>query len=306
MAKTTDTRALVTQGALPFAGMSDIADAGTLLAQASFLGCKNPGEGFVLMATCQQTGMSLIQFQQKYHFRQGRFSIQAHALLAEFVERGGAYKIVERSPVRAALELTKDGNTYVSEVTWEQALQEPFVYRGDESDALAELTKPLDKRKLKAKYQTPRARMQMLWARALSDGVVVVDPGARGGIYTPEETEDFAPALPAHEEQSIPAAEVPARVAAAMGKAQKPAPAPAPVEPVTVTVEATITPVVEVAPDPNLCPIPGKMLGVPWTKMETDILLYPVENSADCPEVTPAHLAAIKQILAERHIMGEG
>lgn len=311
MARTTDTKSTALGPVLPIGGMGDLADAGKLLAQASFLGCRNPGEGFVLMATCQQTGMSLIQFQQKYHFRQGRFSIQAHALLAEFVERGGTYKIIERSPTRAALELTKDGNVYVSEMTWEQAAAEPFVYRGDESDALAELAKPVEKRRLKAKYQTPRSRMQMLWARALSDGVVVVDPGARGGIYTPEETDDFLPALPAHGTTSR--LQDPVEITAEVATARV-----AEASPVAAVVEVTATPAIA-EPDPfakpgqkqdsstptngaQLCPFPGPMSGIPWTKMETEHLELAL--TLDAPGFTQAHRQAIEAILAERRIMG--
>lgn len=290
-----------TTAALPFTGMGDIASAGDLLAQAGFLGCRNAGEGFVVMATCQQAGMSLIEFQAKYHYRQGRFSIQAHALLAEFVQRGGKYKLIERSPNRAALELTSDGNVYVSDITWDQAAAEPFVYAGNESEQLAELAKPVDKRRLKAKYQTPRSRMQMLWARAVSDGVVVTDPGARGGVYTPEETEDFAPALPAHEPHEI-------TIENAM---QRQASAVAAVESV-----ATVG-VVDSEPDPfspsarpsrpqvsaaELCPFPGPMNGVAWSAMETEHLELALTLGA--PDFTAAHRQCIESILAERRIMG--
>lgn len=176
---------------LPFQSMSEFAEAGKLLAQAGFLGTKNAGEGFVVMATCRQTGMSLIEYQQKYHFRQGRFSMQAHAMLAEFVNRGGKYKLLERTPNRAAIGLSKDGQDYISSLTWEEALNEPFVYRGNPTEQMAELKKPLNQRRISDKYQTPRSRMQMLWARVISDGVVVMDPGSRMGVYTPEETDDF-------------------------------------------------------------------------------------------------------------------
>ena len=176
---------------LPVQSMAEIATCGELLAQAGFLGCKNQGEGFVVMIVCQQTGMSLFEYQQKYHYRQGQFSMQAHAILASFEDRGGTYELIERTPERAAIKLKKGDNEYLSELTWKDALEEPFVYRGNETTQLAELQKPQAQRRIKAKYSTRRARMQMLWARVISDGVVVVDPGARMGIYPPEVTEDF-------------------------------------------------------------------------------------------------------------------
>lgn len=176
---------------LPAKSMADLSSAGEMLAQANFLGCRNKGEGFLVMAACQQRGEDLVSFQQRYHLRQGRFSMQAHEMLAQLEQRGGGYEIIERSPEKASLRLWKDGREYVSELTWEQAKQEPFPYRGNENDQLAELKKPENQRRFKNKYITPRSRMQMLWVRAVSDGVVAIDPGCRGGIYTPEETDDF-------------------------------------------------------------------------------------------------------------------
>lgn len=290
--------------ALPLDGMGDLFNAGELLAQASFLGCRNAGEGFVLMATCQQSGLSLIEFQQRYHFRQGRFSIQAHALLAEFVERGGSYKVVERSPTRAAIEFAKDGNKYLSEITWDQAAEEPFVYAGSEDQALAELAKPVSKRRLKNKYATPRSRMQMLWARAVSDGVVVVDPGARGGMYTPEETDDFAPALlPVGAEPTpLPAA----AQRAALGPAQEAAtvkPAAREVKRATASpakATATPAPAPESEPDYSTCPIEGPMFGKAWADMSSEHLAFALEYAAECPAITAAHRGAIEAIIDDR------
>jgi hypothetical protein len=178
------------ENAFPIQTMADLKTASELIQQAGFLGARNAGEGMVILKAAQQAGMGLIEFQQKFHFRQGRFSMQAHAMLSELVDRGGSYKINQRDDKCASLTLTKGDNTYTSTITWEDALGEPFVYAGNEDAQLAELDKPLEKRKLKAKYKTPRSRMQMLWARAVSDGVVVVDPGARM-LYTPEEVDDI-------------------------------------------------------------------------------------------------------------------
>ena len=255
---------------LPASSMADLATAGQLLAQAGFLGTRNQGEGFMVLATCQQTGMSLIEFQQKFHLRQGRFSMQAHAMLAELCERGGSYKLIERSPDRAALELTKDGNKFISEITWEDAQNEPFVYAGNETDQLAELEKPLDKRKLKAKYRTPRSRMQMLWARAVSDGVVVIDPGARGGIYTPEESSDFedttkSTPTPISEDEAVRRAKI-------------------------VTAEAADFTIV-----PEGC---GDLSGKKWTELETDMLI--AATGSDIPAITEDHKELIRSIVKQR------
>jgi len=257
---------------LPMHDMTDLYKAGDLLAQAGYLGTRNAGEGFLVMGACQQTGMSLIEFQQNYHLRQGRFSMAAHAMLAKLCERGGSYKILERTSVRAALELSKDGNVYVSEFTWEQAQDEPFIYAGKDEEQMAALEMPREKRKIKTKYKTPRSRMQMLWVRAVSDGVVVVDPGARGNIYTPEEVEDFAP------ERSTPAPITPDE-AARRAK---------PVEATTFT-----------APDASVCPVLGTEYdGRPWSDIPTEALQNAL--AYDGPELRPAHKAAIRLVIEER------
>mgnify|MGYP003641977591 FL=1 len=177
---------------IPIETMDQFSQFARHLAKANFLGTKSEGEAAMVLGACQQRGEDLLTFQQRYHLRQGRFSMTAHAMLDEFVSRGGSYKIVERSSDRSCIRFRKGENSYKSELTWEDAQEEPFVYSGGEKEQLANLALPAGKRKdkLKVKYRTPRSRMQMLWARAVSDGVAVVDPGARMA-YTTEEVDDI-------------------------------------------------------------------------------------------------------------------
>lgn len=294
---------------LPVASMQDLVLAGEKLAQANFMGAKSSGQGFLLAATAYQQRMSFVQLAAKYHYQQNTLSVQAHAILSELVQRGGSYKIIAREPNRAAIQLTKDGNTYLSDLTWEAALKETFVYAGKESDALAELLKPVDKRRLKPKYQTPWSRKQMLWARAVSDGVVTVDPGARGGLYTPEEVEDFAPSAPGEEaapvEDAAPtAAPVEDHLDNAIAAAVED-PSPSTIAAAVQAIQDTHAPA---AAEVNaaVCPIPGRLQGKRWTDLPTEALQYTVEFPEDCPGVTQSHLAVIRQTLEERRIMGEG
>lgn len=310
-----------TSDALPIQNMSDIASAGTLLAQANFLGTKNAGEGFVVMTVCRQTGMSLLEYQQKFHYRQGRFSMQAHAMLDSFVERGGTYKIIARSTEHAAIEFKKGDNIYLSELTWEQAQQEPFVYAGNENEQLAELKKPFAQRKLKNKYATPRARQQMLWARVVSDGVVVVDPGARMG-YTPEETEDFAtpgtaveqvvdlataqeklnqakqsaPAFAEQIKQSAPIvveAEVIEAEVVAPAQKEKPVETPAPT-PAAPQMDYTVC--------PNTDSMPAPLRGKAWATMDDNALKSALAAivAGKYADLTAKHGEAIQSILQNR------
>ena len=48
-----------------------------------------------------------------------------------------------------------------------------------------------DGKTYKDNWATPRSRMQMLWARVVSDGVRTMAPEICSGIYTPEETADI-------------------------------------------------------------------------------------------------------------------
>jgi hypothetical protein len=181
-----------TERGLPIRSMDQMIQTSELLARANYLGCKNVGEAFMVLSVCQQRGEDLLAFQQRYHVRQGRISMSAHAILDDFTRRGGTFKVIARSYDRACIVLEKDGNKYKSELKWEDAVNEPFVYKGNEKDQLAVLKMAPEKREafLKAKYITPRSRMQMLWARVISDGVVVLDPGARMA-HTHEETDDI-------------------------------------------------------------------------------------------------------------------
>jgi hypothetical protein len=275
-----------TASALPVQNMSDLAVAGQLLAQDGFLGARSQGDGFLIAGACHQSKLSLVEFQQKFHYRQGRFSMQAHAILAVFCERGGKYKLLERSPTRAAIELNKNGNVYLSELTWEDAAQEPFVYRGNEDQQLAELDKPVAQRRLKAKYKTPRSRMQMLWARVISDGVAVLDPGARSA-YTPEETDDIIDA----EYTSAPRKELTPDEAARRAK------------PVDATIAEPFAVVDALGPE-HFCPVGGEdVQGQPWTAFETEVLVSALECEDDA--ITTAHRECIRAEIARREGGGE-
>ena len=293
------TAALVIADALPLQNFQDMKEAAMFLHQASCLGASNPAEGFVILASSRQMGMSLPAFQQKFHFRQGRFSMSAHSLLSEFAERGGVYKILSRTAERAAVEFTKGANKYTSELTWAQAEQEPFVYRGKESDQLAELDKPVAQRQLKAKYKTPRSRMQMLWARAISDGVVVIDPGARTA-YTHEELADVIEA----EGERVPAkpvaidpVETAKRVNAVVMDAQ---PQPRPVATQAKTEPSPFHNLsTDHAADFVTCPIPKcSMTDKPWAEMDLAILNQ--ASTMQHPAMLPGHYEAIKAAIAAK------
>jgi len=224
--------------------MTDLTHAGQLIAQSGILGASNPAEGFIIATTCHQEGMSLLKFGETYHVFNGKISMRSDAMLARFNELGGTHKIISRTADCASIELTRDGNTQVFTLTWDDAKQEPFVYKGGPNAQTVELAKPFEKRKLKAQYSTPLKRMQMLWARVSSDGVRAMDPRANQGSYAPEEVEDFTGVGGGEPD---PIVEISAEDASDRAK----------------VIEVDVLPII----DPSVCPIGGKAWeGKPWSE----------------------------------------
>jgi len=173
---------------------------GNAIHQSGMLGCANPAQGAVLAMTCFAKGSDPMSLAQRYHIIHGRLSMKSDAMLAEFRNRGGKHRIIKRSADEAAIQLVMDGDTQEFSFCWSEAQREPFIYNGKESETIRFIAAgnqaELDKR-LKGKYSTPRARMQMLWARVVSDGVRAMCPEVNLGTYTPEEIEDFDNDTPA-------------------------------------------------------------------------------------------------------------
>jgi len=170
-----------------------IREIGDAIYKSRMFGCETAAQGHVLALECAAKRLPPLALAERYHLIQGKLSMKAEAMLADFhTQLGGAHKILERSPKRAAIEITLDGTTTTFELTWTEAMKEPFVYAGKESDVVTTLAAgKREKLQLKPKYATPRARMQMLWARVVSDAIRAFSPEVVAGHYTPEEVADF-------------------------------------------------------------------------------------------------------------------
>lgn len=299
---------------LPMNNMADFGTASELLAKAGYLGTKNAGEAFMVLSSAHQRGEDLVEFQQKFHLRQGRFSMTAHAMLAEFENRGGTFSDVIRTADKASITLKTDGNEYISSLTWEDAMAEPFVYAGGEKEQLAQLDRKPAQRKLKTKYKTPRSRMQMLWSRVISDGVATLDPGARLA-YTPDEVEDFTevPAEevvvdPAEAEKKVTKPRKPRKGTQKASEAKKapkgtnepPAAAPAPTSPASDAVpfptEGSEDAEVEMI-DYTVMPC-GEKAGMKWSKMPVKWLESGLASND--VRITDMHKAEIELALANK------
>lgn len=178
---------------LPINGMADLVTVGQLLSQTKMFGTINPADGFIIASICYQYDLTYDEFAETYNVMHGRLSKKTDAILCDLYTLGGKHKPIERTSAVAKAEFTFGGNTYTSEVKFDDLKKEPFIYSGKEEDILRKIAAgQFNQLQIKGKYQTERSRMQMLWARCVSDGVRVICPAACKGIYTPEETSDFA------------------------------------------------------------------------------------------------------------------
>lgn len=316
---------------LELTSVSQLKDMGSILAASNMFGTKNPNECIVIAGMCQQEGISYMEFMRKYHMISGRISMRADAMLAEFQRLGGKAKVVRRDPDGAIIDLDFNGSTYQSKCIWEEVKGEDFVTVFDTKTG---------QKKIKDNYTFPRKRMQMLWARAVSDGVRTICPQAIQGFYTPEEVVDFTPAAttrapavevaevkispppsvapatapaaqPAATVQPAPAAAKPAtpkttakrRAMPAQGEtivdlpppeAAQPAAAPAAAQP-AADADAMPTPPNE---DITVCPLPGKLKGVPWKNIEVVKLKW-LLNNKELMSILPAgHIETVRAIVA--------
>ncbi|MDA1277398.1 MAG: hypothetical protein O2960_25620 [Verrucomicrobia bacterium] len=154
-----------------------IKDMGMMIAKSGLYGCEKSEAGMMIAWELWKTGKTPFQLLREYHMIEGKLSDRADSMLAKFIAGGGKHKIISRTPEKAEIELTKGDQTARFSLSFEEAKQEPFVFMSDGKT-------------LKKNWRTPRARMQTMWARVVSDGVRALDPAVVSGVYTPEEIED--------------------------------------------------------------------------------------------------------------------
>jgi hypothetical protein len=147
-------------------------------------------QAFTLMLLAQAEGLPMVSAIRRFHVIDGKPSMRADAMQAEFQRHGGILRWV---------------------VTTDAEVQAEFSHPARHPEPLTvhiTLKDMIDKgvaqgfKGLKDNWRKfPR---QMLRARAISEGVRMVDPGIVVGIYTPEEVGDFAapidvtPQVPEH------------------------------------------------------------------------------------------------------------
>lgn len=149
---------------------------GNDIAKSGMFGCQTLEQGRILALTCLKKGLDPLSIAERYHLIKGDLSMRADAMLAGIGQFGGKYRVIKRTADVAEIEITREDDKQRFSLTWEEAKAEPFTKSKDGS--------------VKDNYATPRTRMQMLWARVVSDGVRVMWPEVVCGYYTPEEIAD--------------------------------------------------------------------------------------------------------------------
>jgi len=153
-----------------------------------FAGINSPQAAFTLMLLCQAEGLHPAQALRRFHIIEGRPSMRADAMQAEFQKQRGTIRWLQSDAETCRAEFSHPV-THPEPVTIAVTLRELA-----ESGVATSWDKERKEYTLKKNYRTSPA--QMLRARAISQGVRMVLPGVVAGIYTPEEVGDFDPPPP--------------------------------------------------------------------------------------------------------------
>jgi len=152
------------------------------IAKSKLFAMEQPEQIFALMMICQSEGLHPIQALKRYHIIDGRPSMRADAMQAEFQRQGGTLEWVESTDevCEAIFVHPSSPKPFHMRVTLKQYIDSGVAMSYDRNSG-----KPAVKKNWK---QFPAA---MLRARVISSGVRAVLPGVVAGIYTPEEVQDF-------------------------------------------------------------------------------------------------------------------
>jgi len=157
--------------------LADVWRLGKLIAESGLFGVNNPAQAAVLALEAYHQQRPVTELARRYHVIEGRLSMRADAMQAEFQADKGRVRWLEST-----------GAVCRAEFSHPDFAPEPVEVEVTfaEMDRVG-ITK--GKSGLKKNWrQFPR---QMLRARAISEGVRMVHPGIVVGVYSPEEVSDF-------------------------------------------------------------------------------------------------------------------
>lgn len=158
-------------GQNPTAALSFIDTMGKAFHQGGLAGCKSEGQGKAMALTCMCEGLTPMQLMRTYHFIDGKPSMRADAMLAEFEGIGG---------VATWLDQGDDGKQAVLHVN----------YRHHDMDVRYTIEDAQRAKLVKNDSGWVKDPGAMLRARVVSKAIRMVAPSIVAGCYTPEELED--------------------------------------------------------------------------------------------------------------------
>lgn len=154
----------------------------TVAASRLFPGVETPQAAMTLMLLCEADGLHPVEAMRRYHLVEGRPSMKAEVMQAEFQRAGGTveWKKTDATEATAVFRHPKhapEGQPFT--VTLAELVESGVAKAKDKNGNLY----------IKKMYKQFPA--QMLRARCVSQGVRAILPGIILGIYTPEEISDF-------------------------------------------------------------------------------------------------------------------
>lgn len=161
--------------------MGAIEKMGEWISKSGLFGCDKIEQGMVLAMTAYAERRPVTDICRRYHIMDGKLSMKAETMLADFNERGGIHFWQKSDDKETVLLLTK-GQFRSFPVSYTIKDAERAGLCGKDGAMRSGQSKPGSWQK------NPDA---MLRARAVSKGIRMVDPSVVVGVYTPEEIIDM-------------------------------------------------------------------------------------------------------------------
>jgi hypothetical protein len=169
----------------PSTSLDDLMQMAKVVASSGLIqGLQTPSAVFTLMLICESEGLHPAQALKRYHVIEGRPTMRADAMQADFMRLGGLVRW-ERSDAEVCTARFVHAK-YAPDPGFQVTVTLAELV---ESGVATTWNKEKRQTELKANYK--RHPRQMLRARAISEGVRAVYPGVVAGIYTPEELDDY-------------------------------------------------------------------------------------------------------------------
>lgn len=148
----------------------DVEKMAIAISKSKMFGFNTPESALAIMLVAQAQGLHPVQAMADYHNIQNKPSLKTDAMLARFQQKGGSVEWITHTDqeVKAKFSHPQGGTL---ELSWTMAMAKAAGLAGKDNWK-----------------QYPRA---MLRARVISEGVRAIYPAVLGGMYAPEEVQDF-------------------------------------------------------------------------------------------------------------------